>query len=499
MSLLGIDLGSSNIKGVVFDHQGSRLSEASSSYHVERIWENGAECDADEIWQSTERVIRELAKNPLSGEIEALAISSHGETFIPVDSKGDPAGNAIMNSDNRASEELAQLLKLFGKKQLYSITGVPAHTMFAVFKIMWLKHNRPEVFVRADKFLSVGDFVLSKLGAGFYTDYSLADRTMCLDIRKRIWSEKLTQAAGLKNNQLPEIVASGSPLGNIPAPIANSLGLKDKVLLAMGGHDQPCGAFGAGAYDDRQANISAGTYECLSVVTNEPMNTRQAYAYCLNSYPHVVEGKYINLAFFPAGFATNWIFDEFCFEDKIIAKETGKSFYQYINEKIESVPPSDNYFLPYLVGTGTPYWDAQAKGALLGITPGTSRYQVIKSIYEGIAYELKLNLGNMEKIIKEIKDITISGGNSRFDFSIQLRSDIIGKRITRLDTSEAVCKGAAMLAGIALGVYSGYEDAVKKTCGNGKEFIPNPVMNDVYQKKFLEYKKIYHSIKPIKF
>jgi xylulokinase len=494
MGLLGIDLGSSSVKGVIFDYGGRPLASASKSYETLRPAPDAAEADANRIWEAAAEVIRELAggREP----VEALAVSSHGETTIPIDAHGEPAGHAMMNSDNRAVREIRRLVKEVGERELYAITGVPAHPMFAMPKIMWLKKHRPDVYAKTVKFLSVGDFILSKLGAGFLTDPSMADRTFGFDIARRTWSEDILSAAGLKKEQFPEVTESGKSCGIVPDETARALGLKTGVVLALAGHDQPCGAYGSGAYRGGDAAVSAGTYECVNAVTAEPGNNDKAFALRANSYPHVVPGTYINLGFFPAGFSTKWFVDEFCHADTVEAEKSGVSVYEYLGGCMEESPPGQ-LFLPYLIGSGTPYWDPFVRGALLGITPGTSRHDVFRAIFEGIAYELKLNIDNLESIGIRLNDMVISGGNSRLDFSVQLRADVTGRRFARMDTPETVCKGAAMLAGVALGVYADYEDAVTMTAAKREVFAPRPEMTKRYEKPYAQYKKIYHAIRRI--
>ncbi len=495
MGLLGIDLGSSSVKGVVFDHSGRPIASAARSYETLRPAPDAAEADAQKIWEAAAGVIRELARG--AEPIEALAVSSHGETFIPVDAHGEPAGFAMMNSDNRAVKEIRQLTKELGERELYAITGVPAHPMFALPKIMWLKKHRPETYAKTARFLSVGDFILSRLGTGCYTDVSMASRTFGFNINKRAWSDDILTAAGVKESQFSEITESGRCCSVVPPDTARELGLKAGVVLALAGHDQPCGAFGSGAYRGGDAAVSAGTYESVNAVTDEPGNNDRAFEFRANSYPHVVPGTYINLAFFPAGFSTSWFVDEFCHADKEQAAKLGVSVYEYLGNCMTE-RPSGQLFLPYLIGSGTPYWDPSVRGALLGITPTTGRHDVFRAIFEGLAFELKLNIENMERIGIRLDEMVISGGNSRLDFSVQLRADVTGKRFARIDTAETVCKGAAMLAGVAAGIYSDYEDAVKRTAASREVFAPRAEAARQYEKPYVNYKKIYRAIRTIR-
>jgi xylulokinase len=494
MALLGLDIGSTSIKGVVFDEAGAVLAQAAASYRT--VW-NGdtAEADAEEIWQAAAEVIRRAAEQ--TPDIEAIGVGSHGETFIPVDGENRPVCRAIMNSDNRAREETALWEKDGGKRRLYGITGVPLHAMFAVNKIMWLKKHRPEIFEKTRLYLSAGDYILARLGVKPLTDYSLAGRTMGFDINRRSWSEEILKEAGIPLKKMPECVPSGTLAGRLGAGTAAALGLKKGAAVAVGGHDQPLSALGCGAYQAGIVTDSAGTYECLAMITNTPKNNDAAFACNVNSYCHTVDGKYITLAFFPAGFATNWFVDEFCYEDKVKAKERGLSVYACLAESIPD-GPTGLIVTPHLVGSCNPYWDARARGAIYGIAPDVSRHKLFKAVYEGLALELALNAGVMEQVCGRFETVRISGGNARLPFSVQLRADLTGKQFDTMDTAETVCKGAAILAGVSCGAYRDLAEAVMNTVRTEKRYEPDAAMRERYGRQKAMYGALYPSLEKIR-
>ena len=494
MSLLGLDVGSTSIKGVVFNEKGSIKAQASAQFKT--IWqENTAEADAEMMWETAVEVIKSASQK--SPDIEAICVSSHGETYIPVDENCKPVYCAVMNSDNRAVKESASWEKNIGKRNMYAITGVPLHPMFSINKIMWLKNNKPDIFAGAKMFLSPGDYILGRLGVALLTDYSLAGRTMAFDINKRSWSDDILKEAGIRKDMLPQCVPSGTIAGTIKAGTARILGLNKGVVAVVGGHDQPLSALGCGAIDEGHVSDSAGTYECLAAISDTPKNNDTAYKYNLNSYCHVVDRKYITLAFFPAGFATSWFVDEFCGEDKQRAKKKKIPVYLYLLQKIPK-EPTGICVTPHFVGSCNPYWDMRARGAIYGLAPDSSRHKLFKAIYEGLALELSLNVQVLAQVCGEFDSIRISGGNAKWPFSLQLRSDITGKSFYTTGTTQAVCKGAAMLAGIACGIYRDCADAVQKTVQTDKEYKPDKDVSESYGRQKAMYRALYPSLNMVR-
>jgi xylulokinase len=494
MAILGLDLGSSSIKGAAFEQDGSIIAEASKPYKT--TWDNDfAEADAEQIWHATIDVIKDIARQVPS--IEAICAGSHGETFIPVDNNLKPVYPAIMNADNRAYKESEAFEKDIGKRDLYKITGVPLHPMFSINKINWLKKNRPEIFSAADMFLTPQEYVLGKLGARPLIDYSLACRMMALDINRHTWSNEILNASGLTIDMLPNCVPSGTIAGTINDRIAEMLGLKKGVRVVVGGHDQPLSALGCGAIGKGDVNVSAGTYECVAAISNLPNNNEAAFKYSLNSYCHVLNDKFITLAFFPAGLATSWFVEEFCGLDRQKAKEEGISEYLYIS-RLMPKEPTGICITPHLIGSCNPYWDSRARGAIYGIAPDSSRHKLFKAVYEGLALELDLNIRALSQVCGDFNHIRISGGNARWPFSVQLRADITGKVFHTIQDTNAVCRGAAILAGVATGIYKDYADAIKHIVKINREFKPDIKVNESYKKQKAMYAELYPALEKLR-
>ncbi|NLC67220.1 MAG: hypothetical protein GX754_00210 [Clostridiaceae bacterium] len=496
MSLLGIDLGSSGCKGVIFNYNGKVLSKYSLEYCPYSPAPEMAEMDPEIFWHAVVKVITNLTKTIPSETIEALSISSHGETFIAVDSDGKAIAPAVMNSDNRAVQQAKRLEKTIGKEKVYQITGLPPHPMFSLNKIIWIKENMPDIFERARRFVSVGDYILMKMGLPPYTDYSLASRVMAFDIKNRRWSEEILNYSGIKVEKLSIPMPSGTIAGKLSSSTAKILGLKEGTIIAIGGHDQPCGALGSGVINPGEVFDSAGTYECLVAVSQKPGNTTKALSYGINSYCHVVRDKFVTLAFFPAGIVTRWFVEQFCADDKLYAQQQNKILFEVLDENIANLcnGPTGLCITPHFVGACNPYWDVTATGVMAGLTPQITKYHIYKAIYEGIACELAVNVEVLEEVIGHFNTIMISGGNANSPFTVQLRADITGKEMLVSNTAESVCQGAAILAGIAAGVYKDAEDAVSKVVKISKVFSPDKNEAMRYAKQIQQYRQVYPSL-----
>lgn len=500
MSLLGIDIGSGSCKGVVFDYFGEILASASYEYSTYSPGPNMAEINPEIFWEAVIKITRQLAAAVANNPIEALSISSHGETIIPIDRFGNAVSPAIMNSDNRAVEQSIWWEKALGREKIYEITGLPLHTMFALNKIMWLKQYKPDVYAKTERFVSVEDYIIIKMGLPPYTDYSIASRIMAFDIVKKKWSEEILKCADINEEKLSIPIASGERAGKLSLTIANILGLREGTIVGMGGHDQPCGALGSGVINKGEVSDSAGTYECLTAVTENPGNTEKALKYSLNSYCHVIQDRYVTLAFFPAGLVSRWFIEQFCYEDKMQAELQNKSTFDILYENTQRVSPGPTglCITPHFVGSCNPYWDVRATGVMAGLTPQITRYHIYKAIYEGIACELAINVKALEEIIGSFKSIKINGGNAKSTFTVQLRADLTEKKIHVLNTTEAVCQGAAMLAGMAAGIYISGEDAVGKVVKIKHTYTPDNESTAAYARQMNRYKQVYPSMGSIR-
>lgn len=489
MSLLAIDIGSSGCKAVVFAMTGAILAQHATAYMPDFRAPLHAEINPELFWQAVCGCSRAVSKG-LSDPVRALCLSSHGETFVPVDGQNEAIAPAILNQDNRAMEESAWVEKTFGRKQLFEITGLVAHPMYPVPKILWLRKHRPEIFPSSVRFLTVIGYVLSRLGLPAYIDYSLASRYLAFDMRKRRWSEEILAATEIDPECLPVPVPAGTIVGKLDAAPASQLGLSAGTMVVLGGHDQPCGALGVGAIEPGRVADSMGTYECLTATSDQPSVTDAALAASLNSYCHVVPDKFVTLAYFPSGIMIKWFHDllygEACSAEG--ADLSGAEALHYATlEREAPAGPTGLCITPNLIGTCNPDFNPHARGIISGLSPNTTRSQIYKGILEGLACELSQMTEILANTVGEFRDVYVTGGGSRSALGLQLRAALSGRRLHVMECPEAVCLGAAVLAGVACGEYASLREAVEAVVREVSVVSPDDAIGASYAQQAKRY------------
>jgi xylulokinase len=496
MSLLAIDIGSSRCKAVVFAVTGKILAQHACAYTPEFPAPSHAEMNPERFWEAVCRCSHAVAKS-LSDPVRALCLNSHGETFVPVNGRNEAIAPAILNQDNRATEETVWFERTFERKKLFEITGLVAHTMYPVPKILWLRKHRPDIFAPSVRFLSVIGYVLSRLGLPAYIDYSLASRYLAFDIRQRLWSDEILAATGITAECLPVPVPAGTIAGKLDAAAARQLGLSPGTQVVMGGHDQPCGALGVGVMSAGRVADSMGTYECLVAASDQPSSTDAALAASLNCYCHVVADKFVTLAYFPSGIMIKWFHDLLYTEANgagIIAESgdpsEAESLHYATLERKAPAGPTGLCITPNLIGTCNPDFNPHARGIISGLGPNTTRGQIYKGILEGLACEMSQMTDILATAVGEFQDVYVTGGGSRSALGLQLRAALSGRRLHEMKCPEAVCLGGAILAGVACGEYGSLREAVELVVREVSAVSPDRAIAASYAQQAKQYRHL---------
>ena len=496
MHYLGLDIGTSRCKAAVFDDQGRQVAEAFRAYDVQFSAGGGAVLDPDRVISLCFEVIRECTSQPGVRPVTALAISSQGEAFTPVDRQGRALAPAMVSSDMRALSYAEQWPRSFGEERLYRITGHTAHPIFTLFKLLWMKDHLPEVWENTYKFLCFEDLMQYRLGVDPAVSWSLAGRTMLFDVQQHRWSEEILGELNLAPERLARPLPSGRVAGEVSPVLAGELGLDRNTLVVTAGHDQGVSALGGGVVTPGTAAYAMGTVECITPVMAQPVfsETLRKNNYC--TYDHAVEGKYITLAYsITGGNLLKWFRDEFGAFEKAEAEKTGVDPYELILSEMTDTP-SGLMVLPYFTSSGTPYFDSSTKGAILGLRLSTGRGEFLRGLLEGVALEMRLNLWILEKAGHRIDVLRAVGGGARSRVLLQLKADVTGKRVVLPDVSEAGCLGGAMLACAAQSGTPVSEIAPRWVKLTG-ELEPNPAFRETYDRKFEKYRIFYGKIKEI--
>ncbi len=496
MAYLGLDIGTSACKAVVYAGNGKRLALARREYDIHYTSDGGAELNPEEVVAKCFEAIRECSARVAPRPVYAMGVSSQGEAFTAIDRQGEALCNAMVSADSRSAPYVEPWEQQFGADRLYQITGHTPHPLFTLFKLLWLKDNRPEIWRKAVKFLCFEDFFHQKLGLRPVISYSLAGRTLLFDVRNQIWDREILAAAGLTGEQLATPMASGSLVGKLSKQMSAKLGLAEGAAVVAGGHDQTCGALGAGIVKAGMAMYATGTVECITPVFDKPVFSQELLANNLCTYNHAVKNMYATLAYsLTGGNILKWFRDELGQKEVEQAQKSGKSAYALL---LDAMPeePSGLLVLPYFTPSGTPYFDTTTKGAILGLRLNTSRGEIIKALLEGVAFEMRLNLEILARAGCRIDELRAMGGGAKSAVWTQLKADVTGKNIIVLDVVEAGCMGVAMLA-CAWHTGRAIESLAAQWVKPVATVRPQAGHAAFYNKRFRQYKKLYPVVKQI--
>ena len=294
--LLGIDIGTSNLKANLYDVAGRRVAAAARPTVAERRHPRNpdwAEYSPDTLWQATVDNIREVVRQiPDAGQIKALAVVGMGEPIIPVDERGDWLYPAICWFDRRTEPQAQWWREHFGARRVYGITGQPVSFFLSLNAVLWLREHETDVFRRAQRWLVVEDYVMFKLAGVYATDYSIASRTMGFDVRRKGWSTEIFAAAGLDPEAMAVPYPSGTAVGGVTAAAAALTGLAPGTVVATGGHDHGCTALPANVLGPGSVLNSTGTADVMLGVLSEPRLSDAAHDAAIPIYPHPLPDRY---------------------------------------------------------------------------------------------------------------------------------------------------------------------------------------------------------------
>ncbi|MHB9038596.1 MAG: FGGY-family carbohydrate kinase [Armatimonadota bacterium] len=494
MSYLGLDVGTTGCKAVIFDECGKQMGLSYRGYPVAFPREGWAELDSGLVIESCMEAISEAVAACPGDPVRAMSISSQGEAFTPVGPNGEYLGNAMVSSDARAGSIVRAWADEFGMEKLYQKTGHTAYSMFTLFKLLWLRDNSPEVWRSAKSFHCFEDLVHQRLGLDPAMSWPLAGRTMLFNVGSHDWDEDILAEIGLNRSKLAKTLPSGAVVGTISHEISREIGLPDGVLVVAGGHDQTCGALGAGVGSADRAVYGMGTVECITPAFSKPVFTKELMNNNLATYDYTVEGMYTTVAFsITGGNLLQWFKDEFGQPETEISRQSGESVYDLLLSKMPS-DPTELMVLPYFTPTGTPYFDSHVKGCILGLRLNTKREDILKALLEGVSFEMRLNVDILSRSGINIDEFVATGGSAQNRALLQIKADVMGKPIHRTEVTEAGCLGAAMLACAAC-TGEPVREVADRWIRLTDVIEPDPSAAAYYTERFDDYQRLYPALK----
>lgn len=493
----GLDIGTTGCKAVLFDGDSTLLCSASREYDVEIPHPRWAEQDAENIWQLAQEALGEAISKAKIKKIAAIGLSVQGEAVIPVDRQGFALRPAILGMDSRTTEQNDWLRKSFQPMYLFERTGMPIHTVNTLPKLLWIKQHEPELWTEADQFLLYEDFLINKLTDQAVISRCLASRSQLFDTPDDRWSVEILEAIELEPERLATVKPSGVAVDLMKPELARKLGLKNTPLVSTGGHDQACGALGVGLVRPGLAMDSTGTAEVVEVALSEPVMNRVLFQGDISVYAHTVPGLYLAMTLnHSGGLVLRWFRDTLGQEEVRQAEINGQDAYELLLSRA-SAEPSSLLLLPDFAGSGTPTFDTESKGAILGLTFRTDKTELAKAILEGLSFELRLNLDLLREGGIEISELRAIGGGARSDLWLQLKADICGVPVVVPSITEAASRGAALLAGTAAGHFTSAASAAEEKLRFERRFDPDLKRKALYDERFELYREVYPALKSI--
>ncbi|HEY9074982.1 MAG TPA: FGGY-family carbohydrate kinase [Anaerolineaceae bacterium] len=488
MSLLGIDVGTSGCKAVLFTETGEQIAAAYEEYDVQSPQPGWAELNSGHVWAQVKRTICKACAEARHDPPRALAVSSLGEAVVPVTRNRQILGPSLLNFDRRGIEFLPALRASILETTLYQVNGNTIGNHYSLTKLRWIKAHQPNLYHQADFFLHWGALVSFMLGAEPLVDYTLANRTLLFDLERATWSESLLEWAQVDREKLPPAIASGAAIGRVEPAIAAELGLPGGTLIVSGGHDQGCNALGCGVIEPGQAFYGMGTYLCMVPVFAHRPEAAKMIAQGLNTEHHVIPGLYVSFIYNQGGALVKWFRDTFAAAERQQAAAAGIDPYPALFAEIPA-GPSRVLALPHFTATGPPRFIANSAGVLAGLRLGTTRGEILKGLIDSATFYLRQCFeGLPEEIV--VSGFRAAGGGSKADAWMQASADIFGRPFMRPQVSEAGALGAAILAGIGSGVFKSFAEGVTAMVKPGRLFEPDPAMQARYFERFEKYRRL---------
>jgi xylulokinase len=443
-----------------------------------------AEQDPALWWQASRQVLREVAQ-ACGGEVAALGLAGqmHGSVFL--DAAGGVIRPALLWNDQRTLRQCEEITEAIGAARLLEVAGNPALTGFQAPKILWLREEEPEAYARVRHVLLPKDYVRYLLTGELATDVSDASGTLLLDVRRRDWSTDLLRALELPPAWFPEVFESTNEAGRVGRSVAEDLGLPVDLPVAAGGGDNAAAAVGIGVIREGIASSSIGTSGVLfahcDAFTPDPRGRIHAFGHAVPSAYHVMG---VTLA---AGASLGWW-------RGLLADAS--SYDDLANMAAQIQPGSEGLvFLPYLFGERSPHLDPRARGGFVGLSARHTRAHLTRAVMEGVVFSLRQSLDIVRELGVPAEEIRAIGGGARSPLWLQLQADIYAVPVKRMMVDEGPAYGAALLAGVAAGVFTDVA-AASGSVEVGRVVEPDPQRVRIYEEVYATYRELYPALKP---
>lgn len=480
--VIGVDLGTSAVKTVLVDRQGTAVAEHSVAYPLSRPEPGWSEQNPEDWVNGTLESLRKLLEKAGvdPSEVDGLSFSGQMHGLVLIDSSGSVLRPAILWNDTRTTAECRTIEEVLGAR-LTDIARNRALEGFTLPKLLWVQRHEPEILAEAAHFLLPKDYVRYRLTGDIAMDYSDAAGTLLLDVGGKAWSAEIASAFGLPLSLCPRLVESFGQTGTLRPEIAAASGLLETTKVFAGGADNACGALGAGILGEGRTMCSIGTSGVvLSYESNKDLNL-EGRAHFFNHGEK--NAYYIMGVTLAAGYSLTWFKETFA---------GGQSFEELLTG-VSDIPAGSGglLFTPYIVGERTPHPDALIRGSFIGMDAGHTLTHFTRAVLEGITFSLRESIEIVRESGKNITEIVAIGGGAKNESWLQMQADIFGADVIRLESEQGPALGAAMLAAYGSGWFNSLSECAEVFIRRAEVYKPNPEQAALYDGLFGIYQEVY--------
>ena len=476
--LMGIDLGSTSLKALVYDLDGNVIASGNrptQRFHPDPQHPQWTVWQPEQIWEGTAAAIREAVGHlaePRS--IRAVAVTGMGMDGLPVDDDGRWLYPLISWHDPRTGPQFQWWQEHIGAAKVFSIGGNPLWPINSALRILWMAEHEPEILRRTSKWLLIEDFLNFQLCGRCVTDYSMASCTLLFDQRTLDWSEELLALSGIDRGLLCEVLPSGTPIGQVHGAAAQATGLPEGTPVVLGGQDHLCGALPVGVFRPGTVLNVTGTWETIVTVTDRPVLKDDLRRAGMTVQAHVARGRHTIWGGNVAAEMLEW----FCKQFVSAAADGATSVpWATLMAEAQASPPGARglMFLPHMCSAACPIVDPRSLGAFVGLSTRATRGDLLRAMVEGLDYQFVEMVGALRTVLQDpLERFVMVGGATRNHFWMRNKADTLGQAIEVPDVAEASPLGAAILAGIGAGLYRDLEDAYRHVYRPGTTYQPDP-------------------------
>lgn len=494
--LLGIDIGTSGTKTVLFDTEANTISQKTYEYPLYQERNGWAEQNPIDWWNATVEGIRYVLNDSKIDPraIKGIGLSGQMHGLVMLDKAGNPLRKSIIWCDQRTSAEVKDMNALLTPEKLIEITANPALTGFTASKILWVKKNEPEIYRQCAHILLPKDYIRYMLTGEFATEVSDASGMQLMNVAERNWSDEVLDTLGIDRELLGKMYESPDVTGQVHNQAAKVTGLAVGTIVVGGAGDNPAAAIGTGIVSAGTAFTTIGTSGVVYGISDKVAIDKKGRVHTLCAS---VPGKWTVMSCTQAaGLSLQWLRNNVCTEEVEFAKQQGVDPYEIMTEMAKQAPIGAEHliYLPYLMGERSPHPDPDCRGTFMGLSAMHSKKHLIRAVMEGVAYSQLECVDVFREMGVEINDMMICGGGARSEFWRQMFADMYNCPVSTIKADQGGALGVAILAGVGAGVYKDLES----TCNQliEKKSVHKPIYENTieYRKYYKIYKEIYTAL-----